>query len=914
MPYVTIPGAREGGFPTSAEGAPLTLAQINKLAEIYDAVKNKPGIKTPMAIAWTQWKKIYKKVGNKWIKREKKKELSEYKKRTFQTEVTKAEEKSGDWIVWGYASTFNVDSGNDQITKEALLGAKDDFVEYSTVLFNHDSNRPIGKVIDTEVDDIGLLIKVSLSKTEKELWTKIKEGIISKFSINGRVIEEESIDDGNIYQINKIKFFEVSLVSVPANKYAEAVDSYTSKSQDSNNNMNTDKILEELKGITKSRSAKEIKENLHHLVDAIDKSTDIVDKGSVAFAPTSEADVNISWDGSMAEGALAKYASSDGSGDKDKINWNKYRKGFAWYDATDKENFGSYKLPHHTIKNGKLVVVWRGVAAAMAALLGARGGIKIPENDKDAVYNHLAKHYKQFDKKEPKKSVAYELLEDEDNTIITNLQILAGKLSGEEKEAIENAIRFMQDKNEETLSEEVQQVYNFDEISEDRPIYQLNSFTKIELEEGSSFRKQVLKYGKWYHWDAEKGVLEITKDLVKKIVDNFKQKIIENVSVPLTHTNDPSKNTGNVVDLIQTEKGLDAIIEIKDKSIADKIKEGLIKCVSASIDPNYLVKTSNKFVGPVMLHTALVQEPYIKGMQEFIPLSEDFSGRPVLQFEDTALSIRQEIKLLKDKLIELSMEIKKENEASSEDEKKDTKVIDDEKKADDNKGTEDEKKEEEVSDEKISESLDTSLNEYVKKMVDDGKTEEEAKETSKKVNKTKYSDCMKKQLKAKKKFTEAVKICKAEMEKQLSESSTEDKKSEEDKDVKADAKVDLAEAENTYEEYLKQGKIIPAQKEAFIKLFATKKALELSDGKKVDLHEVLKSFLEAQPKIVDFEEKGTNVNADKDTEKKTSDDMPEEAKSFFANKLGLSDEDAKESWKHAQELKKEEDDMKETIF
>jgi len=37
-----------------------------------------------------------------------------------------------------------------------------------------------------------------------------------------------------------------------------------------------------------------------------------------------------------------------------------------------------------------------------AALLGARGGVDIPSGDKRAVYNHLAAHYKEFDKVPPK--------------------------------------------------------------------------------------------------------------------------------------------------------------------------------------------------------------------------------------------------------------------------------------------------------------------------------------------------------------------------------------------------------------------------------------------------------------------------------------------------------------------------------
>ncbi len=69
MPYETKQSAKQSGFPTKAEGVSLTLAQINKLASIYDAIKESGKVKNPMAVAWTQWKKMYKKVGDKWKKK-----------------------------------------------------------------------------------------------------------------------------------------------------------------------------------------------------------------------------------------------------------------------------------------------------------------------------------------------------------------------------------------------------------------------------------------------------------------------------------------------------------------------------------------------------------------------------------------------------------------------------------------------------------------------------------------------------------------------------------------------------------------------------------------------------------------------------------------------------------------------------
>jgi len=72
----------------------------------------------------------------------------------------------------------------------------------------------------------------------------------------------------------------------------------------------------------------------------------------------------------------------------------------AWYDAENPDLKSSYKLPHHRA-GGEHAVVWRGVAAAMAALLGSRGGVDIPEADVPAVYRHLARHYDEFGREAP---------------------------------------------------------------------------------------------------------------------------------------------------------------------------------------------------------------------------------------------------------------------------------------------------------------------------------------------------------------------------------------------------------------------------------------------------------------------------------------------------------------------------------
>lgn len=69
-------------------------------------------------------------------------------------------------------------------------------------------------------------------------------------------------------------------------------------------------------------------------------------------------------------------------------------------DKSNLESKAGFKLPHHMAKGSK--VIWKGVSAAMAVLLGARGGVKgISAEAKKGAYAHLAKHYGQFDKEAP---------------------------------------------------------------------------------------------------------------------------------------------------------------------------------------------------------------------------------------------------------------------------------------------------------------------------------------------------------------------------------------------------------------------------------------------------------------------------------------------------------------------------------
>ena len=87
----------------------------------------------------------------------------------------------------------------------------------------------------------------------------------------------------------------------------------------------------------------------------------------------------------------------------DKLGWRGVANAHAWYDGSSSppERKEAYKLPHHKLEGGDLVLSRRGVQRAMAALNGARGGTQIPESDRRKVYQHLKAHYEEMDEEAP---------------------------------------------------------------------------------------------------------------------------------------------------------------------------------------------------------------------------------------------------------------------------------------------------------------------------------------------------------------------------------------------------------------------------------------------------------------------------------------------------------------------------------
>lgn len=151
-------------------------------------------------------------------------------------EITKAYEEAGRWIVEGYAATTDFDMQEDIITEEAITASAKDLLENSTVLHNHNPDEAIGKVLESEARPGGLFLKILISKTAPEIWQQVKEGVLNKFSIRGKILEarKEWVERLQKFArlILKMRLVEVSLVAVPANPKARAIRWYVEKALD----------------------------------------------------------------------------------------------------------------------------------------------------------------------------------------------------------------------------------------------------------------------------------------------------------------------------------------------------------------------------------------------------------------------------------------------------------------------------------------------------------------------------------------------------------------------------------------------------------------------------------------------------------------------------------------------------------
>lgn len=138
-------------------------------------------------------------------------------------EIKGYSEDEGALTITGYGAIFgNVDSYGDVIQKGAFAKTLSDMAGRIAFCYQHDIWNPIGKINIIKEDEKGLYLEVTISESEDDIKTKIKEGILKEMSIGYRTIKSnDSIVNGvEIRQLTEVKLFEVSIVTIAANPLA----------------------------------------------------------------------------------------------------------------------------------------------------------------------------------------------------------------------------------------------------------------------------------------------------------------------------------------------------------------------------------------------------------------------------------------------------------------------------------------------------------------------------------------------------------------------------------------------------------------------------------------------------------------------------------------------------------------------
>jgi len=574
------------------------------------------------------------------------KELEQYKNsdkfyfeltiKEFYETKAKEDSKEKNWYIEGFIATTDQDTEDDIIKEDALRKAAQILKEkYNTVLYNHDRNRAIGRVIDAQVKDTpwgskGLWVKILISKTEIEIWQKIQEGVLSKFSIGAFAVREpvyvtnengEKVVDH--YEIIDLFPFECSLVSIPANPNAVALNYYVSKFL---------KVKEDGK-TTSEKGA------------VINKATPVFSGDKPEAIIPLEKEVN-----KMAQNIKKEEKK------KPKITINRHKVDFKPWSQVNKirigqilaesgntsaikEAFGvvpdvkkrsTWKFPHHVLvstgeNSYELRLSYPGVMAAYKAFRGARNKPKLTSEQASQLKSHLRKHFRQLIEMDIYDEMPEGLKSLKEVLPIIEKDLNDKELSQEEeqlltKELLEKSIDETDIIEDDWIfydSEELEEVEKGKKKEDNSNDDNDSQEDNIELDENTFFEK----------------IKEIVREVVSEVLSEFlgknKEKSLE------THKNlEKSEEDLDMAEDVKKnetlEKDLDKKVEDKKEDIQEVNKDKeIIEALTKTIeDLKKEVDSLKKELEEVK------QEPVTKGKDSQRGEEEDFDIRKFINSEE----------------------------------------------------------------------------------------------------------------------------------------------------------------------------------------------------------------------------------------------------------------------------------------
>lgn len=275
----------------------------------------------------------------------------------------------------------------------------ENFMSNPVMFFQHDSEQlPIGMWEGMDVNTKRVLLSgripnlsddPEMADFDREVVAPvrgaIKKGLLRAVSIGFYLGRHEMLDDDEGPRGVKVKEFELvecSVVTIGAHETALIKQGASGGRK---------RFADMVKGKTWVATEQEDKGMLYRLsVDAPEPELQAERWKAIPYSvhgETPKADEGAAWDGP------AQVKAAD-------VENMRYMSVFE--DADNPDVKAGYKLPHHVADAQKPTAIWRGVAAAMGVLLGARGGVKgVSDAERSKGHAHLAKHYADFGKEAP---------------------------------------------------------------------------------------------------------------------------------------------------------------------------------------------------------------------------------------------------------------------------------------------------------------------------------------------------------------------------------------------------------------------------------------------------------------------------------------------------------------------------------
>ncbi|MFC3816561.1 HK97 family phage prohead protease [Lysobacter sp. GCM10012299] len=268
----------------------------------------------------------------------------------FTLEQKKFTEDDDNFYFEGYLSVFNnVDHGGDRVIpgafKKALIELEGKGDAKLPVFWNHDDDSPVGVFTELAEDEQGLFVKGRLPLADDfvrgRIVPQMKTGSIAEMSMGFSTITHKSV--GNVRELHEVKLWEGSLTSIAMNPKAKVTDF----------------------------------------------------KSAVPYQDYPIAPNWMEWD---PDGAIRRIKNRVGATDAPNPA---YRRAFLWFDSESPDSFDAYKMPIVDVWDTELRIVPRAVFHAAALMVGARGGIDIPESDRDAVKANIDRYYAKLGMESP---------------------------------------------------------------------------------------------------------------------------------------------------------------------------------------------------------------------------------------------------------------------------------------------------------------------------------------------------------------------------------------------------------------------------------------------------------------------------------------------------------------------------------